>query len=97
MAPGVVVIGSLPESNVEAGGERACRRFSDSRRYSPRAFQLAARGGDETCDHCRRLFQPLDADGERVPDKTVKAFQDLYKSDSAEFPREARGGAIWSY
>ena len=45
----------------------------------------------------RRLFQPLDADGERVPDKTVKAFQDLYKSDSAEFPREARGGAIWSY
>jgi len=49
MAPGVVVIGSLPESNVEAGGERACRRFSDSRRYSPRAFQLAARGGDAAC------------------------------------------------
>ena len=94
MAPGVVVIGSLPESNVEAGGERACRRFSDFRRYSPRAFQVAARGGDETCKIiCRRLFQPLDADGERVPDKTVKAFQDLYKSDSPS-SRGKHAGAL---
>src|SRR6266511_1599343 len=39
----------------------------------------------------RRLFQSLDADGERTRDETVKAFHDLYKKNAAEFPPEAKG------
>ena len=36
--------------------------------------------GDETYEIIRRrLFQPLDADGERARDETVKAFHDLYR------------------
>jgi uncharacterized protein len=47
--------------------------------------------GDETYEIVRRrLFQPLDADGERARDETVKAFADLYRRNSAEFPPEAK-------
>src|SRR6185437_3219364 len=38
----------------------------------------------------RRLFQALDSEGERARDETVKAFHDLYRKNSAEFPPEAR-------
>ena len=47
--------------------------------------------GDETYEIIRRrLFQALDADGEKARDETVKAFHDLYKKNAAEFPPEAR-------
>ena len=47
--------------------------------------------GDETYEIIRRrLFQALDADGERARDETVKAFHDLYRKNPAEFPPEAR-------
>ena len=47
--------------------------------------------GDETYEIIRRrLFQPLDADGERARDETVKAFHDLYRKNPAEFPPEAK-------
>ena len=47
--------------------------------------------GDETYEIVRRrLFQPLDADGERARDETVKAFADLYRRNPAEFPGEAK-------
>jgi hypothetical protein len=47
--------------------------------------------GDETYEIIRRrLFQSLDADGERARDETVKAFHDLYKKNAAEFPPEAK-------
>lgn len=38
----------------------------------------------------RRLFQPLDADGEKARDETVKAFADMYRKNAAEFPPEAK-------
>jgi len=47
--------------------------------------------GDETYEIIRRrLFQMLDSDGERARDETIKAFHDLYKKNSAEFPPEVR-------
>ena len=47
--------------------------------------------GDETYEIIRRrLFQALDADGERARDETVKAFHDLYRKNPAEFPPEAK-------
>jgi hypothetical protein len=92
MSPGVLIVGSLPESDAEAGGERgraALRRLEQvfGRVQSP---WLPA-SGDETYEIIRRrLFQPLDADGEKARDETVKAFHDLYKKNPAEFPPEAK-------
>ena len=92
MAPGVLVVGSLPESDMEAGGPRgadALRRMEKvfGRVQSP---WLPA-SGDETYEIIRRrLFQPLDADGEKAREETVKAFADMYRKNAAEFPPEAR-------
>ena len=92
MAPGVLVVGSLPESDMEAGGPRgadALRRMEKvfGRVQSP---WLPA-SGDETYEIIRRrLFQPLDADGEKARDETVKAFADMYRKNAAEFPPEAK-------
>jgi predicted AAA+ superfamily ATPase len=47
--------------------------------------------GDETYEIIRRrLFQPLDAEGERARDETVKAFADMYRRNAAEFPPAAK-------
>jgi uncharacterized protein len=92
MVPGVLVIGSLPESDIEAGGEKgiaALRRLQTvfGRVHSP---WLPA-SGDETYEIIRRrLFQALDSDGERARDETVKAFHDLYRKNAAEFPPDAK-------
>jgi hypothetical protein len=92
MAPGVLVIGSLPESDVEAGGAKgiaALRRLQTvfGRVHSP---WLPA-SGDETYEIIRRrLFQVLDGDGERERDATVKGFHDLYRKNAAEFPPETK-------
>ena len=47
--------------------------------------------GDETYEIIRRrMFQALDADGERARNETVKAFHDLYRKNPAEFPPESK-------
>ncbi|APO56896.1 DUF499 domain-containing protein [Bradyrhizobium diazoefficiens] len=92
MVPGILIIGSLPESDAEAGGERgkaALRRLEKvfGRVQSP---WLPA-SGDETYEIIRRrLFQALDSDGEKAREETVKAFHDLYKKNAVEFPPEAK-------
>jgi uncharacterized protein len=92
MVPGTLVVGSLPESDTEAGGEKgaqALRRLQGvfGRVQSP---WLPA-SGDETYEIIRRrLFQALDGEGERARDETVKAFHDLYRKNQAEFPPEAK-------
>ena len=92
MVPGIVVIGSLPESNAEAGGPRgeaALLRLEKIFGRVQSAWLPAS--GDETYEIIRRrLFQPLDSEGEKARDETVKAFHDLYKKNPAEFPPEAK-------
>ena len=94
MVPGILIVGSLPESDAEAGGEKgkaALLRLEKifGRVQSPWLPAL----GDETYEIIRRrLFQTLDADGERAREETVKAFHDLYKKNPAEFPPEAKEG-----
>ena len=47
--------------------------------------------GDETYEIIRRrLFQPLDVEGEQAREETVKAFADLYRRNPVEFLPEAR-------
>lgn len=92
MVPGILIVGSLPESDAEAGGERgkaALRRLEKvfGRVQSP---WLPA-SGDETYEIIRRrLFQTLDSDGEKAREETVKAFYDLYRKNPSEFPPEAK-------
>lgn len=92
MVPGILIVGSLPESNAEAGGPRgeaALLRLEKIFGRVQSAWLPAS--GDETYEIIRRrLFQPLDADGEKARDETVKAFHDLYRKNPAEFPPEAK-------
>lgn len=94
MVPGVLIVGSLPESNAEAGGprgEKALLRLEKIFGRVQSAWLPAS--GDETYEIIRRrLFQPLDSDGEKARDETVKAFHDLYKKNPAEFPPETKEG-----
>lgn len=92
MVPGVLVVGSLPESQAEAGGPRGAAALLRLEKVFGRVQSawLPAQG-DETYEIVRRrLFQQLDADGERARDETVKAFHDLYRRNPAEFPPEAK-------
>jgi hypothetical protein len=92
IVPGVLVIGSLPESDAEAGrdkGKTALLRLEKIFGRVQSAWLPAS--GNETYEIIRRrLFQALDADGERDRDETVRAFADMYRKSAAEFPPEAK-------
>jgi hypothetical protein len=94
LVPGVLVVGSLIESQSEAGGPKGVQALLRLERVFGRvqsSWQPAA--GDETYEIIRRrMFQTLDTDGERARDETVKAFHDLYRKNAAEFPPEAKDG-----
>jgi Swt1-like HEPN/Protein of unknown function (DUF499) len=88
--PDALVLGSLPESDAEAGGPvglDALRRLEKIFGRIQSAWMPAQ--GRETYEIIRRrLFQELDAEGTRSRDATVRAFSDLYRQNRAEFPAE---------
>jgi hypothetical protein len=92
MVPGVLIVGSLPESDAEAGGARGREALLRLEKVFGRVQSpwLPASGNETYEIVRRRLFQALDAEGERARDETVKAFADLYRRNPAEFPPEAR-------
>ncbi len=75
MVPGVLIVGSLPESRAEAGGPRgeaALLRLEKVFGRVQSAWLPAS--GNETYEIVRRrLFQPLDADGERAREETINS------------------------
>ena len=91
LVPGAVLVGSLPESRAEAGGQKgvdALLRMEKIFGRTQSAWLPAS--GDEPYEIIRRrLFQRLDADGEKAREETVKAFHDLYRKNGTEFPPEA--------
>lgn len=95
MVPNVLLVGSLPESDEEAGGATgiaALRRLEKvfGRVGSP---WLAAHGNETYEIVRRRLFQELDAEGEKARDETVRAFHELYRRNPGEFPSFTREAA----
>ena len=92
VVPHALIIGSLPESDAEAGGARGKEALLRLEKVFGRvqsAWMPAS--GDETYEIIRRrLFQTLDAEGERARDETVRAFADLYRKNPAEFPPETK-------
>jgi hypothetical protein len=92
MVPGILIVGSLPESRAEAGGPRGVEALLRLEKVFGRVQSAwLPASGNETYEIVRRrLFQPLDADGERACEETIKAFHDLYRKNPAEFPPEAK-------
>lgn len=94
--PGALVVGSLPESAIEAGGvqgEAALDRLTKI--FGRVQSAWAAAQGNETYEIIRRrLFEPLDEDGEKARDQAVKAYLAYYRANPGEFPTEARERAF---
>jgi hypothetical protein len=90
--PGAMVIGSLPESDMEAGDQRgvdALRRLEKLFGRVQSAWTPAS--GVETFEIVRRrLFQTLDDEGEKARDATVQAFSKMYRENASDFPPEAK-------
>jgi predicted AAA+ superfamily ATPase len=90
--PGAMVIGSLPESDMEVGDQRgvdALRRLEKLFGRVQSAWTPAS--GTETFEIVRRrLFQTLDEDGEKARDATIQAFSKMYRDNAADFPPETR-------
>ncbi|KAB0678450.1 DUF499 domain-containing protein [Aureimonas leprariae] len=87
--PNALIVGSLPESDLEAGGTE---KGKDTLRALEKLFgrtQSAwqpAQGAETYSVVRRRLFQELDETGERERRKTVERFRKLYRENKSDFP-----------
>ena len=92
MTPGALVVGSLPQSKKEAGGEEGAEALERLEKLFGRLQSAwTPASGLETFEIvCRRLFQPLDQDGEKVRDVTVQAFMKSYRANANDFPPEVK-------
>jgi hypothetical protein len=92
VVPHALIIGSLPESDAEAGGARGKEALLRLEKVFGRVQSAwLPASGNETYEIIRRrLFQTLDADGEKARDETVRAFAELYRKNPAEFPPETK-------
>jgi predicted AAA+ superfamily ATPase len=90
--PGVLVVGSLPESGAEVGNQRGREALLALEKVFGRVQSAwTPAQGTETFEIIRRrLFQELDAEGEKARDQAVKAFVSFYKNNAGEFPSDAR-------
>ena len=98
IVPNALLVGSLPEAQAEAGGAKGVEALTRLEKVFGRLQSpWMPASGDETYEIIsRRLFQTLDSDGERARDETIKAFHDLYRKNSAEFPPEVKGEPLLS-
>ena len=90
--PGVLVVGSMPESGAEVGNQRGRDALLALEKVFGRIQSpWAPAQGTETFEIIRRrLFQELDADGVKAREQAVKAFVSFYRANAGEFPSDAR-------
>ena len=90
-AKGVLLVVSVPASDIEVGGSagrEALRRLENVVSRKEATWQPAStREGFEIVR--RRLFKPLATDAFRKRDATVRAFMEQYRAATKEFPPEA--------
>ena len=93
--PGVLVVGSLPESGAEVGNQRGREALLALEKVFGRVQSAwAPAQGTETFEIIRRrLFQELDPEGEKAREQAVKAFTSYYKNNAGEFPSGVRDRA----
>lgn len=90
--PGALVVGALPESGPEVGGQRGLDALLALEKVFGRVQSAwTPAQGTETFEIIRRrLFQELDSEGEKARDQAVKAFLSYYKNNTGDFPTEVR-------
>src|SRR5690606_38790225 len=90
--PGALVVGSLPQSTMEVGDQRgvdALHRL-EKRFGRGQSAWTPARGMEAFEIVRRRLFQPLDEEGEKARDATILAFAKHYRDNATDFPPEVK-------
>lgn len=87
-----LIVGSLPESDIEAGGgekgRETLRALEKLFGRTQSAWQ-PAQGAETYAVIRRRLFQDLDENGEKARKKTIEAFRKLYRDHKGDFPPDA--------
>lgn len=90
--PGVMVVASLPASDIEIGGEggkAALERLRNALGRVQSPWRPAS--AEESFEIVRRrLFQPLETSHYAARDAVVQAFGDMYRKQSSEFPSNCR-------
>src|SRR5260370_35462239 len=92
VVPGVLVVGSLPESGAEVGNQRGREALLALEKVFGRVQSAwAPAQGTETFEIIRRrLFQELEPEGEKAREQAVKAFTSYYRNNAGEFPSGVR-------
>lgn len=91
--PGVLVVGSLPESDMaQVGNQRGLDALLSLEQKFGRVQSAwtPAQGTEQYEIIRRRLFQELDGEGEKAREQTVKAFLSFYRNNAGEFPSGVR-------
>lgn len=90
--PNVVVLVSIPASDIEVGGEKGQDALTRLRNVVRRkSAQWKPAEDDESFEIVRRrLFEPMTPDMARKRDGVIKAFCDFYREKPADFPSEVR-------
>jgi predicted AAA+ superfamily ATPase len=88
--PNVVVLVSIPASDIEVGGDKGQDALARLRNVVRRkSAQWKPAEDDESFEIVRRrLFEPMTADNARVRDGVIRAFCDYYREKKTDFPSE---------
>jgi predicted AAA+ superfamily ATPase len=88
----VVVLVSIPASDIEVGGDKGKDALVKLRNVVRRkSVPWRPAEDDESFEIVRRrLFEPMTPEHARVRDGVIKAFIDFYKSKPTDFPSEVR-------
>ena len=86
--PDVVVLVSIPASDIEVGGERGRTALEKLKNVVTRtAAQWQPASPDESFEIVRRrLFDPVPPEKAKVRDGVIRAFSDMYRDQGKEFP-----------
>ena len=86
--PDVVVLVSIPASDIEVGGDKGRTALEKLKNVVTRtAAQWQPASPDESFEIVRRrLFDPIPPDNARVRDGVIRAFSEMYRDQGREFP-----------
>lgn len=91
LVPNVVVLVSIPASDIEVGGERGRTALERLKNVVTRtAAQWQPASPDESFEIVRRrLFDPTPANKATVRDGVIRAFMEMYRASPEDFPSAA--------
>jgi hypothetical protein len=86
--PQALIVGSLPESEDESGGDRGRETLARLEKLFGRlqSSWQSAQGTETYAIVRRRLFQELDEAGIKTRDRTIEAYRRYYRENKKDFP-----------